>query len=86
MGGKYFFDRIPPAERARLAKECGLTEEEERVFEERAKTDSVIATSMRLCMGERTVKRRSASVARKIARCAHHDCTRASSFDEACNN
>lgn len=86
MGGKYFFDRIPPKERARLAQECGLTEEEARVFEERAKTDSVIATSMRLCMSDRTVKRRCQSVARKLARCAHHDCTRASLFEEACNN
>lgn len=72
MGGKYFFDRIPPQERARLAQECGLTEEEARVFEERAKTDSVIAVSMRLSMSDRTVKRRSASVARKIARSGHH--------------
>ena len=72
MGGKYFFDRIPPQERARLAQECGLTEEEARVFEERAKTDSVIAVSMRLSMSDRTVKRRSASAARKIARSGHH--------------
>lgn len=86
MGGKYFFDQIPPQERARLAKECGLTEEEARVFEERAKTDSVIATSMRLNLSDRTVKRRCASVARKIARCAHRDCTRANSLEEACNN
>lgn len=73
MGGKYFFDRIPPKERARLAQECGLTEEEARVFEERAKTDSVIAVSMRLCIGERTVKRRCASTAKKIARSGHHE-------------
>ena len=86
MGGKYFFDRIPPQERARLAKECGLTEEEARVFEERAKTDSVIAVSMRLSMSDRTVKRRSASIARKIARCAHHDCTRANPGERACNS
>ncbi len=68
MGGKYFFDQIPPQERRRLAEECGLTEEEARVFEERAKTDSVIAASMRLAMGDRTVKRRCQSVARKLAR------------------
>lgn len=68
MGGKFYFDNIPPAERARLAEECGLTEEERKVFEARAKTDSVIATSMRLTMGDRTVKRRSQSVARKLAR------------------
>lgn len=68
MGGKYFFDQIPPQERKRLAEECGLTEEEARVFEERAKTDSVIAASMRLAMGDRTVKRRCQSVARKLAR------------------
>jgi len=85
LGGKYFFDQIPPQERRRLAEECGLTEEEARVFEERARTDSVIATSMRLCMSDRTVKRRCQSVARKIARCAHHDCTRANPFNEACS-
>lgn len=68
MGGKYFFDQIPPQERKRLAEECGLTEEEARVFEERAKTDSVIAASMRLAMGDRTVKRRCQSIARKLAR------------------
>lgn len=68
MGGKYFFDQIPPQERKRLAEECGLTEEEARVFEERARTDSVIAASMRLTMGDRTVKRRCQSVARKLAR------------------
>jgi hypothetical protein len=68
VGGKYFFDQIPPQERKRLAEECGLTEEEARVFEERAKTDSVIAASMRLAMGDRTVKRRCQSVARKLAR------------------
>lgn len=72
MGGKYFFDQIPPKERKRLAEECGLTEEEARVFEERAKTDSVIATAMHLCMSDRTVKRRCASAARKIARSGHH--------------
>lgn len=68
MGGKYFFDCIPPQERKRLAEECGLTEEEARVFEARAKTDSVIAASMRLAMGDRTVKRRCQSIARKLAR------------------
>ena len=68
MGGKYFFDQIPPQERKRLAEECGLTEEEARVFEERAKTDSVIAASMRLAMGDRTVKRRCQSIACKLAR------------------
>lgn len=68
MGGKFYFDQIPPAERARLAEECGLTEGEREVFEARAKTDSVIATSMRLTMGDRTVKRRCQSVARKLAR------------------
>lgn len=86
MGGKYFFDQIPPQERKRLAEECGLTEEEARVFEARARTDSVVATAMRLSMSDRTVKRRSASVARKIARGAHRDCTRASACEEACNN
>ena len=68
MGGKYFFDEIPPAERERLALLCGLTEEERRVFEERARTDSVIGCAMHLSMSDRTVKRRCASIARKIAR------------------
>lgn len=86
MGGKYFFDQIPPQERKRLAEECGLTEEEALVFEERARTDSVIAASMRLNMSDRTVKRRSASVARKIARGGHRDCTGARSCEKACNN
>ena len=82
MGGKFFFDQIPPKERARLAEECGLTEEEARVFEERARTDSVIATAMRLSMSDRTVKRRSASVARKLARGGHRVCTRATMCEE----
>lgn len=73
MGGKYFFDRIPPKERARLAEECGLTEDEIRVFEMRARTDSVVAAAMRLNMSDRTVKRRCASAARKIARSGHHE-------------
>lgn len=68
MGGKYFFDEIPPDERRRLAEECGLTEEEMRVFEARARTDSVVAAAMRLPMSDRTVKRRSQSIARKLAR------------------
>lgn len=72
MGGKYFFDKIPPHERARLAQECGLTEEEARVFEERARTDSVIATAFRLSMSDRTVERKSNSIAKKLARCGHH--------------
>lgn len=84
MGGKYRFDDIPPEERKRLAEECGLTEEEILVFEMRARTDRVVATQMRLNMSERTVKRRSQSIARKLARGAHRDCTRASSCDEAC--
>lgn len=72
MGGKYRFDDIPPEERKRLAEECGLTEEEIEVFEMRARTDRVVPTSMRLGMGERTVKRRSQSIARKLARAGHH--------------
>ena len=83
MGGKYFFDDIPPHERKRLADECGLTEDEARVFEMRAKTDSVIATAMRLNMSDTTVKRRSNSIARKIARCAHHDCMRKNEYAKA---
>lgn len=82
MGGKYYFDRIPPDERARLAQACGLTEEEALVFEARARTDSVVATAMRLNLGDRTVKRRCASIARKIARCASLDCTRARACGE----
>lgn len=72
MGGKYFFDQIPPGERKRLAEECGLTEEEIKVFDARARTDSVIGTQMRCAMGERTVKRRCQSIAKKLARCGHH--------------
>ena len=72
MGGKYFFDQIPPGERMRLAEECGLTEEEAQVFEARARTDRVVGAQMRLAMSERTVKRRSQSIAKKLARCGHH--------------
>lgn len=78
MGGKYFFDQFPPEERKRIAEECGLTEEEIAVFEMRAKTDRVVPTYMRLNMSERTVKRRSQSIARKLARGGHNACTRAS--------
>lgn len=85
MGGKYRFDDIPPDERKRLAEECGLTEEEALIFDTRARTDSVIATAMRLSMSDRTVKRRCASVARKLARIAHHTRTGESSFEQACN-
>lgn len=78
MGGKYKFDQIPPEERLRIAETCGLTEEETRVFEARARFDSVVQTSMRLNISDRTVKRRSASIARKIARAGHrnndHEC------------
>lgn len=78
MGGKYRFDQIPPEERRWIAEACGLTEEETRVFEVRARSDSVVQTSMRLNMSDRTVKRRSASIARKIARAGHrnndHEC------------
>lgn len=72
MGGKYKFDDIPPEERKRLAEECGLTEDEIEVFEMRAKTDRVIPTSMRLGMSDSTIKRRSRSIARKLARAGHH--------------
>lgn len=71
MGGKYSFDDIPPEERQRIAEACGLTEEERLVFEARARTDSVVQTSLRLHMSDRTVKRRSASIARKIAHAGH---------------
>lgn len=74
MGGKYAFDEFPPDDRRRIAEECGLTEEETRVFEARARTDNVVATAMRLNMSDRTVKRRSASIARKLARGGHRTC------------
>ena len=84
MGGKYAFDDIPPDERRRIAEACGLTEEEARVFDMRARTDSVVATAMRLNMSDRTVKRRCQSVARKLARAGHHTRTGASLFEQAC--
>lgn len=77
MGGKYYFDKIPPDERKRLARECGLTEEEVAVFEMRAYKDRVIPTSMELGMSDSTIKRRSRSAAQKIARCAHRNCRQA---------
>lgn len=70
-GGKYFFDRYTPAERAALAEECGLTEEEIRVFDVRARKDSVIGTSMTVMTSDTTVKRHSRSIATKLARCGH---------------
>lgn len=85
MGGKYMFDEIPPNERRRLGEECGLTEEEMIVFDMRARTDSVVATAMRLSLGERTVKRRSQSVARKLARGGHRNHMSASLCERACN-
>lgn len=81
MGGKYKFDDIPPEERKRLAEACGLTEDEIEVFEMRAKTDRVIPTGMRLGMSDSTVKRRSRSIARKLARAGHHTRTNAQDFD-----
>lgn len=86
MGGKYRFDDIPPEERRRIAEECGLTEEEARVFDMRARTDSVIATAMRLNMSDRTVKRRCQSVAKKMARGAHRDYSRANTCEYRANN
>lgn len=85
MGGKYKFDDIPPDERKRLAEECGLTEEEIEVFEMRARTDRVIPTSMRLGMSDRTVKRRSQSIARKLARGGHRTRTDVNLCKQACN-
>lgn len=82
MGGKYFFAEIPPEERRALAQQCGLTEEEAQVMDMRARTDSVIATAMRLNMCDRTVKRRCQSAARKIARTAHRDCMRSEKAQE----
>ena len=86
MGGKYRFDDIPPEERRRIAEECGLTEEEARVFDMRARTDSVIATAMRLNMSGRTVKRRCQSVAKKMARGGHRDYSRANTCEYRANN
>lgn len=86
MGGKYQFDQIPPEERRRIAEECGLTEEEARVFDMRARTDSVIATAMRLCMSDRTVKRRCQSVAKKMARGGHRDYSHANTCEYRANN
>ena len=83
MGGKYRFDDIPPAERKRLAEECGLTLDEIEVFELRAKTDRVVPTAMGLSMSDRTIKRRSQSIARKLARVGHRCCTRASFSQES---
>jgi hypothetical protein len=77
MGGKYFFDKIPPEERKKLAEICGLTEEESQVIEIRARKDRVIPTAMEFGMSDSTIKRRSRSAAQKIARCAHRDCKRA---------
>lgn len=85
MGGKYFFDQFPPEERKRIAEECGLTEEEIAVFEMRARKDRVVPTSMELSMSDRTVKRRSQSIARKLARGGHNTRTRASEQEKACN-
>lgn len=71
MGGRYDFSNIPPVERMRLADECGLTEEEILVFNMRAKKDRVIPTSMELGMSDSTIKRRSKSIAIKLARGGH---------------
>ena len=84
MGGKYKFDDIPPEERRRLAEACGLTEEERLVFEMRARKDRVVPTAMELSMSDRTVKRRSQSIARKLARGGHRCCTGVSLFEQAC--
>lgn len=84
MGGKYKFDDIPPDERKRLAEECGLTEDEIEVFEMRARKDRVIPTGMELGMSDSTVKRRSRSIARKLARAGHHTRTGANLFEQAC--
>ncbi|MBQ8617670.1 MAG: hypothetical protein IJ418_09160 [Clostridia bacterium] len=86
MGGKYYFDQFPPEERKRIAEECGLTEEEILVFEMRARKDRIVPTSMELGMSDSTVKRRSRSIARKLARAGHHACTRARSFEQASSN
>ena len=71
MGGKYDFSNIPPVERMKLADECGLTEEEILVFNMRAKKDRVIPTSMEQGMSDSTIKRRSKSIAIKLARSGH---------------
>lgn len=85
MGGKYRFDTIPPAERKRLAAECGLTEDEIEVFEMRAYKDRVIPTSMELGMSDSTIKRRSRSIAQKLARAGHNTCMRANVSQKCAN-
>ena len=55
----------------KLADECGLTEEEILVFNMRAKKDRVIPTSMELGMSDSTIKRRSKSIAIKLAKSGH---------------
>lgn len=85
MGGKYKFDDIPPEERKRLAEECGLTEEEIEVFEMRARKDRIVPTAMELGMSDRTIKRRSQSIARKLARSGHQTRTGVSAQAQVCN-
>lgn len=41
------------------------------MFDIRARTDSVVGTQMRVATSDTTVKRRSRSVAQKLARCGH---------------
>lgn len=71
MGGKYRFGDFTPDERRLMVEECGLTEDEAAVFDARARTDSVTAAALRLHTSDSTIKRRSASIARKIARGGH---------------
>lgn len=84
MGGKYFFDRYTPAERKALAEECGLTEEEIRIFDVRARKDSVVGTSMTIMTSDSTVKRHSKSISAKLARCGHRKHLSSSMLEKNC--
>ena len=66
MGKRFDFTGFLAEERAEIAE--SLTEEEQAVFEARAKGASVVEASLRLAQSEATVYRRSRSIARKIER------------------
>ena len=83
-GGKYFFDRYTPAEREALAEECGLTEEEIKIFNVRARKDSVVGASMTIMTSDSTVKRHSRSISAKLARCGHRRHLSESMLEKKC--
>lgn len=64
MGRRFDFTVYLVDERDEITR--SLTQDEAAVFAHRAHGESVIQTSLALCQSERTVKRRSASVVRKI--------------------